>query len=467
MEYTLGEIAEITHGQLLQGSSASRVHKVTIDSRKNVAKSLFCAIKGEKSDAHDFIGHVVAKGGVGALIQRQVKVNDPSFGLILVDSTINALGALASFHRRSTTATVIGITGSLGKTSTKDLIGNVLNQKFETYKNPGNLNSHIGLPLAMLGMGPNYDYAVFEMAMRARGEIKELCNIAKPTIGVLTDISASHIGVLGSLKQIAIAKRELLESLPPEGLAVLCWDNALIKKASEHAKCDKITYGFDEHADCRAFDVIISRNGFSQFKIDYNGNQFDFKLNMPGIHQVQNASAAIALGFKLGLSSEEISKGLLESSASPMRQEVIHTKHFTIINDAYNASVKSMQSALDLLSFLGQNRKIAILGEIREMGKHGPKAHLNVGRYAGKKADILVTIGNLSKYTKQGWDETKSSKHTSSFWFPDKEASVDLLRQLIKTGDTCLVKASRGLEFEWLIEFLLTLSVCSVGDEPC
>lgn len=467
LNYTFDEIARITGGQLLQGNPCARVSGVAVDSRKDISGSLFCAIPGQRADGHDFVPAVASKGAVGALIHRPVEIADPAFGLVLVDSTIKALGALASFHRSKLPATVIGITGSVGKTSTKDLIGAVLSQRFTTYRNPGNLNSHIGLPLAVLGMEAGYEYSVLEMAMRARGEIRELCGIAKPKIGVLTDISASHIGVLGTLEEIALAKSELIESLPADGLAVLCHDNEMVREAGKHAKCRKTTYGFSEHADCVGYDIKASDSGSTDFRVSYKGRQFSFTLRLPGIHQVQNALAAIAIGFELGLSEEEIAQGLLNVSLSPMRLEVIRKQRLTVINDAYNASVKSMEAALDLLESVGKGRKVAILGDMLEMGEHGPEAHVQVGRYARRKADVLVAIGPLSNYTKQGWDQAAATSDISSSWFPDKESAVDFLRRFIEPGDICLVKASRGFEFEWLVDLLLNLNFTLTGDDPC
>lgn len=465
MNYTLGEIARITRGQLLQGNPGSQVSGFAIDSREEVAGKMFCAIYGQKADGHDFVSDVASKGAAGALIQRRVEVDNPAFGLVLVESTVTALGDMAEFHLGRLPVTVIGITGSVGKTSTKDLVGAVLNEKFRTYKNPGNLNSHIGLPLAVLGMEPDYEYAVLEMAMRAIGEIKQLCDIAKPKIGVLTDISASHIGVLGTLEAIARAKAELLEALPPDGLAVLCWDNEKIREVSSFARCKKITYGFAGDADVRGYDIRPSDEGYTDFKVSYKQREFSFRFKLPGTHQVQNALAAIAIGFELGLSSDQIARGLVEVSLSPMRLEVMRQNHITIINDAYNASVKSMEAALDLLAAVAKGRKIAILGDMLEMGDYGPEAHIQVGRYARNKADVLVAIGPLSTYTKQGWDEGATGEDLLSSWFPDKQSAGDFLGQLIRPGDTCLVKASRGFEFERLVDLLVTLDAHLTGDD--
>ncbi len=465
MKYSLGEITGITNGQFLQGEAGLHVNGVAIDSRKDVSGKLFCAISGERADGHNFIDGVSQRGAIGALVERPIEVSDPGFALILVNSTVKALGDLAAHYRSQMPVTVIGITGSVGKTSTKDLIGSVLNQKFRAYKNPGNLNSHIGLPLAVLGMEPGYRYAVLEMAMRARGEIQDLCKIAEPRIGVLTDISASHIGVLGSLEAIAYSKAELLESLPCDGTAFLCWDSEMVRQVSHLAKCPIVTYGFHEESGCRGFDIQALSDTSSRFKVSYRGRVFDFDLNMPGTHQVQNALAAIAVGFELGLSAGEISRGLAGVALSPMRQEIVKTESLTIINDAYNASVKSMKAALDLLASTGKGRKVAILGDILEMGDYGPRAHFEVGGYARQKADALVAVGPLGAYIRQGWDQSETVPSGSSSWFLDKESAFDFIAGFIKRGDTCLVKASRGMEFESLVALLSNFSDCGIGDE--
>ncbi|HOB29912.1 MAG TPA: UDP-N-acetylmuramoyl-tripeptide--D-alanyl-D-alanine ligase [Bacillota bacterium] len=459
--YTLCQIAQIVDGDLLQGNPLVQAHSVAIDSRTDVTGSLFCAIVGERADGHDFVDVAEAKGAVGALVQKPVTVSDPEFGVILVESTTDALGLLASDYLSRTGVDVIGITGSVGKTSTKDLVSAVLNQRFKTYKNPGNLNSHIGLPLAVLQMEPGYRYAVLEMAMRAEGEIRYLSRIAKPKMGVLTDISESHIGVVGSLKKIGLSKAELLESLPEDGIAFLCWDSEYVRKFSSFARCPIVTYGFHEEADCRAYDIKkVDETGY-EFKVDYFGSKNQFTLYMPGVHQVQNSLAAISVGFQLGLSADEIQAGLSNVSLSPMRQEVTKTRNLTIINDAYNASVKSMKAALDLLSEIGDGRKVAILGDMLEMGEYAPQAHFEVGRYAKTKADVLIAIGSLSVHTKRGWDQTEYPEgERLSFWFEDKEKAIDCLPRLLQSMDVCLVKASRGMEFESVVMFLRKLGDC-------
>ena len=259
MKYLLKEVAQIIKGRILQGNPNLVCAGASTDSRQVLEGDIFFCLIGERSDGHDFIKQARDNGAVAAVIEHDVTPPDGSIVLIEVESTLSALSVLAHYHRTKTRVNVIGVTGSVGKTSTKDIVHSVLSQRFRTYKNPGNLNSHIGLPLAVLGMVSDYDNAVLEMAMRKRGEITQLCEIALPSYGVITDISASHIGVVGSMDDIALGKAELLDYLPSNGKAFLCFDNNIIKDISHRARCPVVYYGFGEGADYMGFDVKNNR----------------------------------------------------------------------------------------------------------------------------------------------------------------------------------------------------------------
>ncbi len=469
--YSLSEISSVMGGRVLVDSPSVRFTRVEIDSRQVQPGDLFVAILGERVDGHDFVAAAMAKGAKGAIIQHSVDSwkSEPlgqgpgrEFGLVMVDSTVKALDSLAKSYRQELDVKAIGITGSVGKTSTKDLAVAVLQTRFQTYGNPGNLNSHIGLPLAILAIDGPYRYALLEMAMRKRGEITELCHTAQPVAGILTDISLSHVGVLGSIQEIALAKAELLENLPPSGLALLAGDNPWIRRVSSKALCRTIFYGFAEDCHCRCVNVKSLGKHGSCFDVLYGGSRFPFVLKVPGAHQVQNALAAIALGFELGLSPDQVQEGLSSAALSPMRLDVLHLDGFTVLNDAYNASPKSMKAALDLLWDMGKGRKAAILGEMLEMGQHGPEAHRDVGRYARKKADFLVSVGKLGKEIVAGWQEESVCSGVSgdrSVWFPDKEAAADFVGREVKEGDIWLVKASRSIGLETLVDRMKTLDL--------
>ncbi len=459
--YSLGEIARITGGEILHGAPGAPFTKVAIDSRKVELGDLFGALVGERSDGHDFVVQVFQKGAGGAIIEHPVEEllgvlesEDPAgkFGLIKAGSTVKALQALAAAYRRELPATVIGITGSVGKTSTKDMVCSVLATTFETYGNPGNLNSHIGLPLAVLAMDSSPEYAVLEMAMRARGEITELCAIARPRIGILTDISMSHVGVLGSIEEIAASKSEILQSLPDDGLAIVSGDNEWTRKVSGKARCKVIFYGLSEGCDVRAEDVRTMGAEGSEFTVRVSGEPVRFRLKVPGIHQVHNALAAVAVGVNTGIACEKVREGLEHASMSPMRLDVRTHGGITVIDDAYNASPKSMRAALDLLSVTGDGRKVAVLGDMLEMGSYGPAAHREVGAYARSKASYLACSGELAKEIRAGWDATGTMG--SSSWFPDKASLQEFVKGFVREGDTCLVKASRGMGFESVVAVL-------------
>lgn len=461
--YSLTEIAGITGGEILAGDRSLTFTRAGIDSRRIGEGDLFGALAGERSDGHDFVLDVISKGAGGAFIEHPVHGlmealagGHSGFGVILVPSTVKALQALASSYRREVSPTVIGVTGSVGKTSTKDMVSSVLRSAFTTYSNPGNLNSHIGLPLAVLAMDGSPEFAVFEMAMRARGEITGLCAIALPRMGILTDISLSHVGVLGSIEEIAEAKAELLEALPPDGVALVSGDNEWVRKVSAKARCKVVFYGLTEGADLRAVDIEPFGPQGSRFKALVNGKPYEFRLKVPGVHQVHNALAAVAAGFLAGIPYEKIRDGLEDASMSPMRLDVTSGDRITIINDAYNASPKSMRAALDLLSVTGHGRRVAILGDMLEMGDYGPAAHVEVGEYARAKASCLVCAGDLAREIKRGWDGETASPRDSS-WFPDKAKMQESLADFVRPGDVCLVKASRGMGFESIVSLLKEL----------
>lgn len=459
--YGVSEILKIVGGRLIYGDARTFVSGVTSDSRDVSPGDLFCALVGERVDGHSFILDVFRKGAGGALMEHPVEgllealaTEDPKgqHCVILVPSVVKALQQLATSYRSELSTKVIGITGSIGKTSTKDLICSVLTQEYRTFGNPGNLNSHVGLPLAVLRMDEAPEYAVLEMAMRKRGEITELCGIAKPEIGVLTDISGSHLGVLGSIEEIALAKSEILTALPPTGTAIVSGDNPWVRKVSEDSGRPVLFYGLSAGCDVRAVDVVSLGSQGSTFSARIHGEVWPFRLRVPGMHQIHNALAAVAIGAHTGIPYDKIRFGLENAVMSPWRLQVMVSNGITIINDAYNSSPKSARAALDLLGETGGGRRIAVLGDMLEMGDYGPSAHREVGEYARSRASYLAAAGVLGKEIVTGWDATGGPG--SSSWFPDRARLTEFLKGFLHSGDAVLVKASRGMGFEAVVSAL-------------
>ncbi len=455
----VGEIVEITRGVLTRGDPSQRVTGVTVDSRTVAEGDLFCATKGERVDGHDYVLDAFSKGAVASLVSREVDVPpdfSPQKAVILVPDTVTALGDLARYYLSSLGAKVIGVTGSVGKTSTKDMIYSVLEKRFRVGKNPGNLNSHIGLCLAALQLDPGIEIAVLEMAMRAVGEIKYLASIARPTYGVLTDISESHIGVVGSLEKIARGKAELIEALPAEGIAFLAGDNPLVREVTAGVKCRKVFYGFGPDCDYRGEEITVLGEEGAAFTLRYPGGKMRAKIPVPGKHQVKNALCAAAIGIELGMMPGEVAVGLETASLSGMRTAIAHAGPLTILDDSYNSSPVSCKAALDLLSELRGERKIALLGDMLELGEWAPEAHREVGRYAAGRVDVLVTQGDLARYIAGAAIEvsTAVARAPEVTWVPDRDSARRFLAGVLKAGDVILVKASRAMKFEEYVEFL-------------
>ena len=458
-QISVGEIAKITGGVLSRGDPSKHVTGVTVDSRTVSQGDLFCAIAGENADGHDFVPDAFFRGAAACLVSKTVELppeTAPEKAVIVVPDTVAALGDLARQYLCNLGARVIGVTGSVGKTSTKDMIYSVLAKRFCVGKNPGNLNSHIGLCLAIFKLDPGTQIAVLEMAMRAVGEIKYLTSIARPTWGVLTDISQSHIGVVGSLENIARGKAELIEALPAEGSAFLAGDSPMVREVAGLARCRKVFYGFGQDCDYRAEEISTLGEQGSVFTVRYPGGSIRTRIPVPGRHQIKNALAAAAVGIELGMTGDEVAAGLEKSSLSGMRTAISHAGPLTILDDSYNSSPVSCKAALDLLSELPGKRKVAILGDMLELGEWGPEAHREVGRYAAGKVDVLLAEGSLARHIASGAIEVSSAvpRAPDVTWVPDRDSAFRFLTGVLKGGDVILVKASRAMKFEEYVVFL-------------
>ncbi|MFI0513348.1 UDP-N-acetylmuramoyl-tripeptide--D-alanyl-D-alanine ligase [Streptomyces canus] len=453
---SLAEIASVVGGQThdIPDPSAQVRGPVVIDSRKVEDGSLFAAFVGERVDGHDYADQAVRAGAVAVLAQRPVGV--PS---IVVEDVQTALGALARHVVRRLGATLVGLTGSAGKTSTKDLIAQVLQRKAPTVFTPGSLNNEIGLPLTALTATEETRFLVLEMGARGIGHIAYLTDLTPPSIGLVLNVGSAHIGEFGGREQIAQAKGELVEALPEDGAAILNADDPLVRAMASRTKAKVLLFGESDEADVRAENVRLMDSGQPAFMLHTPSGASEVTMRLYGEHHVSNALAAAAVAHELGMSATEIATALSEAgSLSRWRMEVTERPDgVTIVNDAYNANPESMRAALRALAAMGKGRRTwAVLGKMAELGDEALAEHDAVGRLAVRlNVGKLVAVGGreaswlqLGAYNEGSWGE--ESVHVS-----DAQAAVDLLRSELRPGDVVLVKASRSVGLESVAQALL------------
>ncbi|WP_329443606.1 UDP-N-acetylmuramoyl-tripeptide--D-alanyl-D-alanine ligase [Streptomyces canus] len=453
---SLAETASVVGGQTHDIPDPSvLVHgPVVIDSRQVKDGSLFAAFVGERVDGHDYAEQAVRAGAVAVLAQRRVGV--PA---IVVEDVQTALGALARHVVRRLGATLVALTGSAGKTSTKDLIAQVLQRKAPTVFTPGSLNNEIGLPLTALTATEETRFLVLEMGARGIGHISYLTNLTPPQIGLVLNVGTAHIGEFGGREQIAQAKGELVEALPTEGAAILNADDPLVRAMASRTKAKVILFGESGEADVRAENVRLTDSGQPAFLLHTPSGASEVTMRLYGEHHVSNALAAAAVAHELGMSASEIATALSEAgSLSRWRMEVTERPDgVTIVNDAYNANPESMRAALRALAAMGKGRRTwAVLGKMAELGDEALAEHDAVGRLAVRlNVGKLVAVGGreaswlqLGAYNEGSWGE--ESVHVS-----DAQAAIDLLRSELRPGDVVLVKASRSVGLESVAQALL------------
>ncbi|MET8038873.1 UDP-N-acetylmuramoyl-tripeptide--D-alanyl-D-alanine ligase [Streptomyces sp. NPDC005345] len=454
---SLAEIAAVVGGQTydIPDPAVQVTGPVVRDSREVEPGSLFVAFVGERADGHDFAEAVVGAGAVALLASRPVGV--PA---IVVDDVQAALGALARHVVERLGAILVALTGSAGKTSTKDLIAQVLRTKAPTVFTPGSLNNEIGLPLTALSATEETRFLVLEMGARGIGHIRYLTGLTPPKIGLVLNVGSAHIGEFGGREQIAQAKGEMVEGLPEEGAAILNADDPLVRAMASRTKARVILFGESDEADVRAENVHLTENGQPAFSLRTPSGCSDVTMRLYGEHHVSNALAAAAVAHELGMSADEIARALSEAgSLSRWRMEVTERPDgVTVVNDAYNANPESMRAALRALASMGKGRRTwAVLGQMAELGDEALAEHDAVGRLAVRlNVGKLVAVGGreaswlqLGAYNEGSWGE--ESVHVS-----DAQAAVDLLRSELRPGDVVLVKASRSVGLERVALALLS-----------
>lgn len=437
----LSEIAKATFGTY---SEETTISNICIDTRKITKGSLFICIKGDRFDAHTFIKDAFELGAQAVMICEDVQVDGP---FVKVNDTKKALLDLAGYYRSKFDIPIVGLTGSVGKTTTKEFVSLVLNAKYNAIKTQGNLNNEIGLPQMLFQIDNSVEAAVIEMGMNHFGEIKRLVSATKPTIGIITNIGVSHIENLGSREGILKAKLEILTGLKENAPLLLNGDNDLLKTVKDD-KHKIYFYGIESDADFKAIDVK-EFDGKTSFTINYFGNSKEVEIPTIGIHNVYNALAAFAVGYFLDIDADLAVDALKKYEPTGMRQKCVNINGIISIEDCYNASPDSMKAAISTISNTKSNKKFAVFSDMLELGDYSKKAHYEVGELVAKsKIDYLLCTGSDAKYIVDG---AKDNGFENVFMFSTKEELSNKLFELIKSGDAVIFKASRGMKLEEVI----------------
>ncbi len=450
---TIKDILSAVGGRLLSGSSDASICAVCTDTRKITDGALFVPLVGERFDANDFIGDALDGGCAASLTSREDIVADKP--LIYVPDTRKALGQLASFYRQQFKLPIVAVTGSVGKTTVKELTAAVLSQTRNVLKTDGNFNNEIGLPLTLFRLEPAHEVAITEMGMSGFGEIDALANIAKPDIGIVTNIGLSHIEMLGSQENIYKAKAELFPHIAPNGTVILNGDDPILVAHRKEIPRKTVTAGLTPGCDFTAEDIVTGPDSLS-FTLVHADSRVPMELAVPGEHNVVNALLACAAGVCLGVPLRGAAKALAAYVSTDKRMQFLSLDGFTVINDCYNAAPASMIAALHVLSSQS-GRKIAVLGDIKELGDYAEAAHEEVGAYAASEnIDFLLTLGEFGKMIARGAEKSGFPADRIAS-FEELLPLTQELKKILEKGDTVLVKASRAMKLERVTEFLTSL----------
>jgi UDP-N-acetylmuramoyl-tripeptide--D-alanyl-D-alanine ligase len=465
MKLTLGKIAEFISatGEFAPGGVAQGY---SIDSRTVGPGQLFFAVKGERLDGHDFVEHAIEKGAVAAVVRKdELGRYKKRMGLLAVEDTLMALQTLATAVRKLWGKPLIGVTGSAGKTTTKEAIAHLLSTKFRVLKSEGNFNNHFGLPLMLLKLEPEHDLAVIEMGMSHAGEIRALAGIAHPQIGVVTNVAAVHLEFFDSLAGIARAKYELVESLPASGTAILNGDDEYVSQFGRGFKGKVVKYGARAGADVRAEKIQTNGAEGTEFDVVIGGMREHATLPLVGEHNVLNALAAVAVSLERGLTPSEAVGALSSLAPADKRGQVLRLGNttvgtITVINDCYNSNPKALEAMVNALATMTAKRRIAVVGAMLELGATEEQLHRQAGQHiAEKKIDVLLGVRGAA----QAMVEAAQQGGVRAEFVSTPEEAGEWLAREGRDGDVVLLKASRGVKLEKALETWKRLSQLVVG----
>ena len=455
------DVVKISNGEIICGNENEVLENFINDTREIKEGYVYVGFKGEHNDGNLFYEKALENGAKVCILQKdsvkyklnvdEIKKKYSNRVIILVEDTIKAIQQIAEYKRSLYDIPVVGITGSVGKTSTKDIISSVMAKKYNVLKTLGNFNSQIGLPLTVLRLKEDNNAMVVEMGMSALGEISNITKVAKPTIAVITNVGTAHIGNLGSRENILKAKLEILDGLQDGGTLVINNDNDMLfkwNKENQNKKFKVITFGIENKSDIMPYDIVSTENG-STYKIDIDGKTYNIKVTVGGNHFVLNSLCAIAVGRLLNIEMEDILNGIANFELTKRRMQVEKNKNgVTIINDCYNANYDSMKAAIEYLGKINASKKIAVLGDMLELGGFSKGLHEKVGEEVAKNnVDILITVGSLAKDIAKKAIE-KGMQEKDIYTCNNNNEAIELIRKKANKGDAVLLKASNGLNFQ-------------------
>jgi UDP-N-acetylmuramoyl-tripeptide--D-alanyl-D-alanine ligase len=447
---SINEIVKVIGGRISPDGAVSGTLSATgyaFDTRELAAGDLFFALKGERRDGHTFIADAHARGAVGAVVRRKVGGVPEGFVQIVVPSPLDALQRIAGYVRDAFDIPVVAISGSNGKTTTKDMLTWILTGSMRVRKSPGNFNNHIGVPVSILTLEETDEALIVEIGSNHRGEIRRLCDIARPTMGIVTNVGTAHIGHFGSVEAIALEKTDILRSLGPDGQGVINADDPVLLSASRDVEANLIGFGVKGPAEFRATE-IRQAGGYVSFTV----NDVPVRIAAPGVHNVYNATAAVAGAALLGIPAAEAARRLV--SFEPMRMKITAHEGLTLIDDSYNANPDSVRAALAVACALDNPRKVFVMGEMLELGDDAERLHRQIGSsVASSDIDVFVGIGGL---TRAAVDEARASgmPPERALYFDDKAKAKEHLGRTLQSHDLVLVKGSRMTGLDEISDFL-------------
>lgn len=451
---TLENIANACGGILICKSNELKVKEVSdivTDNRKVTEGSMFIAIKGNRTDGHNFINSAYESGALCVIAEKDIKSDKP---YIIVDNSLVAIKQIARYYRKNLDIKVVGITGSVGKTSTKEIISSVLSEKYNVLKTEGNFNNELGLPLTIFRIREEHEIAVLEMGISDFGEMTRLSEIARPDVAVITNIGICHMENLKSRDGILQAKTEMFKNINENAVIILNGDDDKLSTVTEYNSIKPVFYYADNISGKNIYADKIENNGIKGIKcnIHHNESNINVNINIPGRHMVYNALAAVCVGKVFGLNDKEIKSGIEKLKPVSGRNNIMELDNITVIDDCYNANPVSMKASIDVLKF-AEGRKVAVLGDMFELGSHEAALHEEIGEYISETdIDVVVFVGHLmnNAFVKLSDTDTKNKK---IYYFNNLDEMFIEIQKLIMPNDTVLVKASHGMNFARIIEY--------------